>query len=67
MQAQPERFLTPAEYCRQDGGRWLFVEYRDPEDQVELESLGCRLRLADIYERVALPTTPGPVAPSEGR
>jgi hypothetical protein len=49
------------------GGRWLFVEYRDPEDQVELESLGRRLRLADIYERVALPATPGPATPGEGR
>ena len=58
--------LRVERYRRQDGGRWLFVEYRDPEDQVELESLGCRLRLADIYERVALPTTPGPAAPSEG-
>ena len=40
-------------YRRREDG-WLFLEYRGPEDRVELESLGCGVRLADLYERVDL-------------
>ncbi len=44
------------EHCqRQDQERWLLIEYREPEDRIEIESLDCRLRLGDIYERVPLP------------
>lgn len=41
-------------YRRQDEESWLLVEYQDPEDEIELELLDGRVRLADIYEQVAL-------------
>ena len=50
--AQTERRVE--RYRRQEGDSWLLVEYQDPEDEIVLESLGCRAKLADIYERVAL-------------
>jgi Uma2 family endonuclease len=49
-----ETELRVERYRRQGGESWLLVEYRNPEDQIELESLDCRVKLADIYERVAL-------------
>jgi Uma2 family endonuclease len=43
------------EHCRpQDAGRWLFAGYRAPGDAIDLDSVGCRLGLPDVYERVAL-------------
>lgn len=46
-------------YRRREGGSWLFQEYRDPEDRIEVESLGCELRLGDLYERVDLAAAAG--------
>ncbi len=42
-------------YKRQPGGRWLMTVAERLEDTVALESIGCTLRLADIYEDVELP------------
>ncbi len=50
-------------YRRQDAGRWLLVGYQEPQDQIELESLDCRVRLADIYERLILPASLGVAVP----
>lgn len=39
-------------YTRQPDGRWLLTEYREMQDVVELPSLGSRLPLAEIYDKV---------------
>jgi Uma2 family endonuclease len=39
-------------FTKQPNGPWTLSEWRDPEDVVPLESCGCRLKLADIYEKV---------------
>ncbi|HET9984232.1 MAG TPA: Uma2 family endonuclease [Longimicrobiales bacterium] len=41
-------------YARQ-GERWVLTELNAPEHVVALESIGCTLRLGDLYERVELP------------
>jgi Uma2 family endonuclease len=39
-------------YARQPDGRWLLTEYRSREDTLALDSIGCRLSLAEIYDKV---------------
>jgi Uma2 family endonuclease len=39
-------------YVRQTGDRWLLEELSDLGQTLELPSIGCRLPLGDIYERV---------------
>jgi len=39
-------------FTRQADGRWILVSAEKPNDAIELTSIGCRLVLADIYERV---------------
>jgi Uma2 family endonuclease len=39
-------------YVRQPDGRWLLSEANDLQDVIELQSIGCRLALADVYEDV---------------
>jgi Uma2 family endonuclease len=46
---QVERFR------REDGTKWLLTAAGYPADTIELESAGCTLRLADVYERVEFP------------
>ena len=41
-------------YTRQPGGCWVLSEASRLEDTLELRSLGCRLALADLYEKVDL-------------
>jgi Uma2 family endonuclease len=38
--------------ARQPDGSWLMREYSAPSDEIHLHSIDCRLRLADVYERV---------------
>ena len=45
-------------YSRQSGGQWLLTAVNRLEDRIELESAGCTLSLADVYERVEFPETP---------
>lgn len=40
-------------YVRQTGGRWLLEELSDLGKILELPSIGCRIALGEIYERVA--------------
>jgi len=37
---------------RRPDGSWIFREFTSPDDQIELESIGCRLGLGALYERV---------------
>ncbi len=41
-------------YTKQADGSWLLTSVRGLESVVELRSIGCALRLSEIYERVAL-------------
>jgi Uma2 family endonuclease len=40
------------QYTRLPDGDWKYSEKKRLEDTVELKSIDCHLRLADIYERV---------------
>jgi Uma2 family endonuclease len=39
-------------FTKQPNGHWTLSEWSAPEDVVPLESCDCRLKLADIYEKV---------------
>jgi Uma2 family endonuclease len=39
-------------FTRQPGGQWLLTSAGGIDDTIDLESIGCRIRLRDIYERV---------------
>ncbi len=39
-------------YTRQASGQWLLSSAAEPDEVVELESVECRLRVGDIYEKV---------------
>lgn len=43
------------QYVRQPDGRWLLSDYRSAEEAVELSSIGCRLALREVYDKVTLP------------
>ena len=39
-------------YTRGDDNRWTLTDYTRPEDLIALESPGCSLCLADIYDKM---------------
>jgi hypothetical protein len=39
-------------HVRLPDGSWLFREFTEPTDIVELKPIGCRLELQILYERV---------------
>ncbi|SPE42792.1 conserved hypothetical protein [Candidatus Sulfopaludibacter sp. SbA3] len=39
-------------FTRQSDGRWLLTSAGDLHDTVELQSIGCRVLLSDLYEKV---------------
>jgi Uma2 family endonuclease len=44
-------------FTRQPDGLWSQAQAAHLEDSIALESIGCRLSLADVYERVEFPTS----------
>ncbi|MCK6578293.1 MAG: Uma2 family endonuclease [Anaerolineae bacterium] len=46
-------------YTRQDPGGWLYTTAAGLEATLPLESVGCALRLSEVYEEVALGPLPG--------
>jgi|GEM_PF-7071190 len=48
-------------YTRQDNDHWLLMETRDLAAVLELDSMGCTLPLARLYQGVALDTNSGTV------
>jgi Uma2 family endonuclease len=46
--------IAAEHHVRQPDGAWLMREYSLPSDEIRLSSIGCRLRLEDVYERVEL-------------
>ena len=52
-------------YTRQPDGRWLLTSADRLEDSLDLESVGCRLALLDLYEKTDLPgSQPATAEPS---
>ena len=41
-------------YTRQSDGRWVLTAVENPQDTLEIPSIGCRVALADLYEKVDL-------------
>jgi Uma2 family endonuclease len=41
-------------YTQQPDGRWLLTSANRMEDALELESVGCRVGLVEVYEKVDL-------------
>lgn len=55
-----EYLLVSQDRCRVEryvrkGNDWMLTEFSDPEIPLPLESLGCVIRLPEIYERVEFP------------
>ena len=46
-------------FTRQPEGGWLLTAAGQLEDSLDLQSVGCRLTLADLYEKVDLTASPG--------
>jgi len=43
------------EHYRRDGDSWVLTEISAPDGELALQSLGCAVKIADIYDRVAFP------------
>jgi hypothetical protein len=41
-------------YTREPDGRWVLSPTEQPHDTIDLPSIGARLALADLYEKVDL-------------
>jgi Uma2 family endonuclease len=50
LASQEETRVT--HYARREGGAWERRDVTDPDGSIELESVGCALKLRDIYEGV---------------
>ena len=57
-QGRPSRLHDRFLYTRQPDGSWLFREFTSPADTIELNSIGCRLSLESLYERVEFEPAP---------
>ncbi len=52
-----DQFSMTVERARRgEGEHWDSVYFQQPDDRLELQSLGCSLRLGDLYRRVEFPT-----------
>ena len=51
-------------FTRQPDGRWILSGATDLEGMIELQSVGCTLRLADVYEKVQFERTTSQTAPN---
>ena len=51
-------------FTRQPSGQWIFTGRSRLEDSIDLQSVGCHLLLADVYEKIDFsPPAPPPVTP----
>jgi Uma2 family endonuclease len=41
------------QFVRQDSRKWLYSDYHDLQDVMQLESIDCELRLDDVYLKIA--------------
>lgn len=51
MLVASDRFSIDS-FVRQPDGQWLLSKANRPEDVVTLECIGCRLRVADVYDEI---------------
>ncbi len=47
-------------YASQADGRWLLSSVGHLGDTLELQSVGCRIALSDLYDKVEFPMGPNP-------
>lgn len=47
-------FCRVEHYQRREDQQWVYSEYHDPQDLVEIATLNCSLTMAEIYRRVGL-------------
>ncbi|MFM9160469.1 MAG: Uma2 family endonuclease, partial [Dolichospermum sp.] len=40
------------QYVKTDNKKWMFLEYEDINDTLNLTSVSCQISLADIYEKI---------------
>jgi Uma2 family endonuclease len=45
-------------FTKDTNGKWQLSEWRDPRDIVLIESIDCKLLLADLYDKVEFPAEP---------
>lgn len=45
--------LRRVEHFRREGDSWVLTEISEPDGELVLSSLGCAVKLADIYDRVS--------------
>ena len=48
------RRISAELFTRQADGRWMLTAKTSLEDTIELQSIGCRLALADLYEKTLI-------------
>ncbi|HEV8483731.1 MAG TPA: Uma2 family endonuclease [Blastocatellia bacterium] len=53
------------QYVRRPDARWTYEVFRGVEQTVQIESIACKLRLADVYDRIIFPTAEEADEPSE--
>ena len=44
-------------FSRQTDGRWSLRDWNDPEAEIDIESLHCRLKVAEVYAKVTFDDT----------
>jgi len=49
-------------FTRQPDGRWLLEAYTGPDADIPLASIGCTLRLGEVYDKVEFARAEGPGA-----
>jgi Uma2 family endonuclease len=60
IESLQEYLLVSQDRCRIErfvrrGDEWVLREFNDLQDAVDLESVGCTLRLFEVYDRVEFP------------
>lgn len=45
-------------FSRQSDGRWVLRDWNDPEAEIEIESIHCRLKVAEVYAKVTFDDQP---------
>lgn len=57
-----EQQIQRVEHYQRQGEQWLLTEFSAADDIVRFESIGCAVRVADIYENISFPP---PTMPEE--
>ncbi len=48
-------YMHADRFARQADGGWVLTGVSEPEETLELQSIGCKLTMADLYQDVTLP------------